>query len=143
MDRFFKTQDYGVSIARLWVMRALFLVIAALFGIPTWMTILEDRGTFAPLEGVAYSFWGALCVLALIGVRYPLKMLPVLLIQFLYKLIWLLFVGYPLLQTGPFDDYTSRMMEAMRLGVVIDIIAIPWVFVVKRYLVNFFRPSEP
>jgi hypothetical protein len=74
-------------------MRALFLVIAVLFGIPTWMTILEKWGSFAPLEGVAYSFWGALCLLALIGVRYPLKMLPALLIQLLYKLIWLLAVG--------------------------------------------------
>ena len=143
MHKFFKTSSSGVSIARLWLMRAMFLLVAVLFGVPTWKTILGDWGTFEPLEGVAISFWGALCILALIGVRYPLQMLPVLLIQLLYKFIWLLAVGYPLLDAGPLDDYASSMMDAMRFGVVLDIVVIPWFFVFKRYLVNFFQFGEP
>lgn len=139
MNKFFKTQDYGVSIARLWLMRALFAITGLLFGIPTLINIFEDWGTFEPLEGVAYAFWGALGILALIGVRYPLSMLPVLLIQFLYKTIWLLAVGYPLLKAGPLDDYSSSLMDAMRMGVVLDIIVIPWLFIFRRYVANFFR----
>lgn len=142
MKKFFKTQDYGVSIARLWLMRALFAITGLLFGIPTLMAIIEGRGTFEPLEGVAYAFWGALGILALIGVRYPLSMLPVLLIQFLYKSIWLLAVGYPLLEAGPLDEYASSMMGDMRMGVLLDIIVIPWVFVYKQYIANFFRVGK-
>jgi hypothetical protein len=69
-------------------------------------------------------------------------MLPVLLMQLLYKLIWLLAVGYPLLQAGPLDDYASSMMDAMRFGVVLDLIVIPWLFVFKAYIANFFKFSE-
>ncbi len=143
MERFFLTRECGVSLARLWLMRALFLVIAALFGPSVWTTIVENWGEFEPLEGVAYSFWGALCVLALIGVRYPLKMLPVLLIQLLYKSIWLLAVGYPMLEAGPLDNQDSSMMDAMRYGVVLDLVAIPWIFVARQYLTEFFRRSDP
>lgn len=142
MNKFFKTQNYGVSIARLWLMRALFAITGLLFGVPTLIAIFEDWGTYEPLEGVAYAFWGALGVLALIGVRYPLSMLPVLLIQFFYKMIWLLAVGYPLLNAGPLDEYASSMMDAMRTGVLLDIIVIPWVFVFKQYIANFFRVGK-
>ena len=143
MKRLFLAQECGVSLARLWVMRALFLIIAALFGPSVWTTLYENWGTFEPLEGVAYSFWGALCILALIGVRYPIKMLPVLLIQLLYKTIWLLAVGYPMLEAGPLDEHAASMMDAMRYGVVLDLVAIPGLYVARQYFLDFFRSSGP
>lgn len=140
--RMFEVTKGGVSLGRLYVMRALFLLIVVLFGLPTWSTIIEDFGTFEPLEGVAYSFWGALCLLALVGVRYPLKMLPILLIQFLYKTIWLIAVGWPITQSGGGDEYANAMMEAMALGVVLDLIAIPWIFAFREYVLGFVSTGK-
>lgn len=139
----FRVQPCGVSHARLAMMRVVFLLTGLLFGIQTWSTIVADYGSFGPLDGVAYSFWGGLCILALIGVRFPLRMLPILLMQFLYKTIWLVVVGYPMLASGPLDDYGQSMMSAMRVGMLLDLLVIPWPLVYRRYLADFFRRSDP
>lgn len=141
--RFFRSEPCGLSKARLYVMRALYLLTGALFGFQVWTALITSFGEFEALEGVAYSYWGALCVLMRIGVRFPVKMLPVLLMQFLYKAIWLIFVGYPLLGAGMADANLDDLMSPMQLGVLLDIIAIPWLFVVRNYFIGIFRPDEP
>lgn len=45
---------------------------------------------------MAFSFWAAYSTLMILGLRYPLKLLPLLLLQFFYKLVWLVVVAYPL-----------------------------------------------
>ena len=143
MRSWFATQDYGVSIARLWAMRVVYFITGVLFGVQTWSTLIADRGTFEPLEGVAFAFWGGLSILMLVGLRFPMKMLPILLMQFIYKLIWVLFVGLPLVQAGLLDDFGQEMMNAMAMGAVIDLIAIPWIYVARNYVLAIFKPGTP
>jgi len=61
-------------------------------------------------------------------------MLPVLLFEFLWKLIWLLTIALPLWKTGRLDaDYTQTTIDCV-FGVFVCLIAIPWKYVWASYI---------
>jgi len=121
-----------VSIVRLYVLRALYLLNFALLGLDIWPDIIGQGGTWDPLTGVAFSFWGALSLLSALGLRYPLQMIPVLLLQFTYKLIWLVAVAVPQWE----GVQSMELTDAMLIGVVIDLVVIPWPYVFRHYLMK-------
>ncbi|MBV9268908.1 MAG: hypothetical protein JO061_22250 [Acidobacteriaceae bacterium] len=120
----------GVSLLRLYLLRALYLGNFVMLGLSVWPGIFKHTGWANPLEGVAVAFWGALSLLCIIGVRYPLKMLPLIFLQFAYKLIWLLAVALPRLSTGAPTWY----MKPMLMGVLLEPILIPWPYVFATYV---------
>jgi hypothetical protein len=105
-----------VSLFRLYLLRALYLGDFLLHGLSVWPGILTHHGWANPLEGVGVAFWGALSLLSALGVRYPLKMLPLIFLQFTYKLIWVLAVAVPRLSTGAPTWY----MKPMLIGAIIE-----------------------
>ena len=67
------------STFRLYLMRLLYLLNFVLLGSSVWPAIFNHAGEWDPVKGVAFSFWAALSALSVLGLRYPLKMLPLLL----------------------------------------------------------------
>ena len=65
--------------------------------------LLLDRGSWTLEEGTIEALLVAMSLLALLGVRYPVRMLPILLFEVTWKLIWLGVVALPL-----WTDYTLR-----------------------------------
>jgi hypothetical protein len=125
----------GVSIFRIYVLRFFYLLIIVLFGTNVWIEIFTHKELWMPLSGVAYSFWGAFTILSILGLFHPLKMIPLLLMQFSYKFIWLFIVAYPLwisnqLISSPAEGMTTLFVKS----VVVDIIIIPWPYVLKNYI---------
>ena len=102
-----------------------------------WQEIFSPTETWEPFYGVAVSFWAALSILALLGFIYPLKMLPLLLLQLFYKSVWLLGVGLPLWQQGLLEGAAKDLAYANGIGVILDIVVIPWGYVAKNY---FYKP---
>lgn len=86
----------GASKFRIWLLRFFYLLNAVLLGSTVWTEIFTHKTAWEPMPGVAFSFWAAFSLLAVLGMIHPLKMLPLLLVQFSYKLIWLIIVAYPL-----------------------------------------------
>ncbi len=124
-----------VSLLRLYVMRAFYLLIVVGVGSMALPSLANPDAPLKPLEGVAFSFWGALALLAAVGLRYPLQMVPVLLIQMIYKTLWLLAVALPLWSAdAPFDPAMVSFTRAMALGVAFDLIVIPWGYVFANYV---------
>lgn len=123
-------------------MRVPYFLTGVLFTITIWPSLIANWGGFDPMTGVAMSFWGALSALALLGLRFPIKMLPVLLIQFTYKLIWIGAVGLPLQARGELDASSQELFTANLVGVVIDAIAIPWLYVIKTFVVGIFTMPQ-
>jgi len=70
-----------VSTVRLYLLRALYLVNLGLLGPTTWPVLIKHQGLTDPLQAVAYSFWRALAALSIPGIRYPVKMLPLVFVQ--------------------------------------------------------------
>jgi hypothetical protein len=128
----------NVTTLRLYLLRALYLLLVLMLGSDVWPELLHPSAPIPALEGVAYSFWGALSVLGLLGVRYPLKMMPVVMAQFCYKLIWVLAVFLPLQSAGlPVSEGLKRAMIG---GLLVDLVVIPWPYVMVHYL---RAPGEP
>lgn len=124
-----------VSLLRLYVMRACYLLILVGVGSMALPGLTNTDIPIAPMRGVALSFWGALALLAAIGLRYPLQMVPLLLVQLVYKAIWLLAVALPLWSAGgAFDAEMAGFTRAMAIGIVVDLIVIPWGYMWANYV---------
>lgn len=121
---------------RLYLMRSLYLLNFVFLGLDVWPKIINHVGTWDPMRGVAFSFWAALSALAGLGIRYPLRMVPLLLLQLSYKSIWLLIVALPLWSTGRPTEMISGMTTVFGLGVVLELIVIPWPYVFVNFVKN-------
>lgn len=124
-----------VSIVRLYVLRATYLLVAVGLAVQIWPLILKSPS--APpehMKGVVRAVLTTVSLLALLGVRYPLRMLPLLFFELAWKTIWVAFIGVPLWRAGRLDAATSETMFACLMGLVIFPIAIPWGYVMRHYV---------
>jgi hypothetical protein len=127
----------GVSKFRFYLLRFFYLINAIFLGFVTWTEIFTHKLNWEPLPGVAFSFWAAFATLAILGVLYPLKMIPLLLMQVTYKLIWLIIVAYPLWSANHLlGSPAQELAEINFKGVMVDILIIPWPYVLKNYILN-------
>jgi hypothetical protein len=123
-----------VSLFRLYLMRSLYLLNFVLLGIDVWPGLIHHGKPWDPMHGIAVSFWAALSILSGLGIRYPLRMLPLLIMQLFYKSVWLLAVGLPLRSAGPLDPVAAELFSVCAIGLVVDLIVIPWPYVLENYL---------
>ena len=124
----------GVSRWRIYVLRAFYLFVFVAFGSSIWPSIISPGELWEPVEGVTYSFYAAFSALCFLGFLHPLRMLPLLFIQLGYKSIWLLAVGLQLWQADAIDDVAAEFVRVCAIGVVIDLLVIPWPYVYRTYL---------
>ncbi len=78
--------------------------------------------------GIVGSVYAAFGLLSILGLRSPLKFLPVLLLQLCYKSIWLLGVIVPLLLADQFPDYGILFVVIFASYIIGDLIAIPFAY---------------
>jgi hypothetical protein len=122
-----------ISVFRLYVLRALYLFVVVGLGFQIWPGVI-DRGTHWELmEGMVYCMLAAFSLLCLIGLRYPLQMLPVCLWEVVWKTLWLGIVALPQWWSGSIDESTMPNIFACSL-VVLFYMAIPWRYVFAHYV---------
>jgi len=117
-----------VSTFRLYLMRAAFLINFALVGLNAWPALVKHTGPWDPVRGAAFSLYAALSTLSALGIRYPLKMTPLLLLQLLYKVVFLITVAAP---TWPALRGAAKEMAA---AAIMDLIVIPWPYVFEHFV---------
>ena len=125
--------SHEVSLLRLYALRLVYDLNFVGLGMNVWPNLLNHPEPWDPVKGVAISFWAALSLLSALGIRYPLKMLPVLMMQLTYKTIWLIFVGYPLWSAGDMSPGATAVFNACVMGFVIDLVVIPWSYLLKSF----------
>jgi hypothetical protein len=123
-----------VSMLRLYLMRALYLLTFVGVGMAVWPALINHGKPWDPMYGVAFSFWAAYSALMGLGIRYPLAMLPLLILQLFYKSVWLLAVALPLSSAGPLDPVASELTRVFIGAIVADLIVIPWPYVFTHYV---------
>jgi hypothetical protein len=129
-----------VSTLRLNVLRGTYAIIFLGMGLQIWPLILRHPVEVEHMKGVVRSMLGAITLLSLLGLRYPLRMLPLLLAELVWKTAWVLSFGIPLWSAGKLDAGTADTMRACLLGVVVFPLVIPWGYVRQHY---FAAPAEP
>ena len=127
---------FELSVTRLTIMRVLYALNLIGLGFNALPALFAPDDPLAanPMRAVALSFWGALSVLSILGLRYPVRMLPVLILQFTYKIFWLSSVLLPAWRASAITPDLADFSNGMVIGLLLDIVAIPWLFVLHRYL---------
>lgn len=130
----------NVGIVRLYLLRAMYLIIAVGLALTIWPVILSPPNLIAGPSSVVRALLGALAVMALLGLRYPIRMLPLLLFELLWKVIWIVASALPMWRGPGLDQYASESLFACLIGVVLVPIVVPWGFVFQHY---FRAPGDP
>ena len=123
-----------VSTLRLYLMRGTYLLIAVGLGSMIWPGIIHHAKPWGHMQGVANALLAALSALALVGVRYPLQMLPLLLFELLWKAIWLVAIALPLWSANQLDPATRQTVTDNLFGIVVMPLVIPWRYVLTNYV---------
>jgi hypothetical protein len=127
-----------ISTFRLYLLRAMYVFMAVGLAIFKLGPAILHPGNLSPQDSVIVSVLGAFALLAVVGLRYPLKMLPLLFFEFVWKAIWVVAFGLPLLLSAQLDPNASfggtETLTNCLLGVVLVPLVTPWGYVLKQYL---------
>jgi hypothetical protein len=129
-----------VSLLRLYVLRAMYLLISVGLGVTIWPHIVSPATLVAGPSSVIRALLGALALMTLLGLRFPLRMLPLLLFELLWKLIWVVASALPMWRGPGLDAYASETLFATLMGVVLVPLVLPWGYVAKQF---FRSPGDP
>ena len=127
-----------VSLFRLYALRAGYLLLTVGIAATIWPLLINHSPQWPLMNGVVASLLAALSVLAAVGIRYPLQMLPLLLFEMTWKSIWLIAVALPLWSANQLDARTLDTVRDCLVGVIL-IPLIPWRYVVVQYVT---RPGD-
>ncbi|HYV48782.1 MAG TPA: hypothetical protein VFA20_28180 [Myxococcaceae bacterium] len=122
-----------VSTFRLYVLRATYLLMFVGLAYYYWPGIIR-HGELSVSQSAVRSILGAVSLLALLGIRYPLQMLPLMLFELVWKSIWLIAMGLPLWLGNQVDAEVHESIKACLMGVILFPIVIPWPYVFASYV---------
>jgi hypothetical protein len=114
------------------MMRGGYLLMAVGLIIVKWPLLLQ-AASMAMMEGVVVCILTAMSLLALLGLRYPIKMLPILLFEVIWKVLWLGIVALPHLIANDMDEATAELLFSI-LFVSAILAVTPWDYAWKHYV---------
>ena len=120
----------------IYLLRGLFFLMAFVLGYEVWSYIFGHSGVWNSDDAVVYSVLAGFTVLSLLGLINPVKMLPLLLLEIFYKLLWLFLVAYPLWSTNQLTGSPMGKRTFAFSLVILAIIAVPWRHVYNTYFKN-------
>jgi len=126
---------HEVSLFQLYLLRAAYLLFAVGLGLTVWPGIIHHDKPWGLMEGVVQCVLAAFGALSLLGLRYPLQMLPLVLWELTWKSLWLIVVARPLWSAGTMDQATKGMAFAIGMVVIIPF-AVPWNYVFTHYVMK-------
>lgn len=124
--------DPVLSLARLNLIRAGFLLMFAGLVLVKW-PLLPQAHELPLYEGVTVCLLTAMSLLALLGLRCPTRMLPVLVFETIWKVLWLGLVALPRTAAGTVDAATNQVI--LNCSFVVFIVAVtPWRHVWRTFV---------
>jgi len=122
----------SLPVYRLNLMRAGYLLMGIGLALTKWPVMLQDPAGLPLMDGVVAAMLTAMSLLALLGLRYPIKLIPLLVFESMWKLLWLVAVALPHLVAGDLDPAFGRTLFSVALVVVILAVT-PWDYVWRQY----------
>jgi hypothetical protein len=121
-----------ISTLRLNLLRAMYAFIALGLAFTRWPELINPPSDTAYLDNVVASMLAAVSLLALVGIRYPLQMLPLLLFELAWKSMWVLRFGLPVWIDGSLDADTRQTLIACFMGIVPIPLVLPWGYIFRH-----------
>jgi hypothetical protein len=75
----------GVPPINIYLLRLLFTLMFFFLSYTSWTHILHHTGPWDPANSAAWFMWASCALIAGIGILRPLKMLPIVLFEIIYK----------------------------------------------------------
>ncbi len=120
-----------VTLFRLYLLRATYLLLVIGLGAMIVPVVLDHELT---ARGVIPSLLCGVWLLAFLGLKYPLRMLPLLMFEFAWKTVWLLAFGLSQWSSGQQPPTFAEDIFAIGLGVILMPMVIPWGYVWRHYV---------
>ncbi len=127
------TAGASLSPRRVVFVRAVYGFVGVGLVVGRW-PLLADASGLPRYEGTTLALLAGMSVLMLLGLRYPTRLLPMLIFESLWKLIWLAAVALPLVISGDLDDGLAETLVNCLLVVPV-LLAVPWGYVWRTYVV--------
>lgn len=125
--------DHELSARRLNIMRCGYAFMGVGLAIVKWPLLVQNAPSLPVFEGVVACLLTAMSLLAFLGLRYPVRMLPILLFEVIWKVIWIAAVAVPHLIADDINAAARAVLVNCSL-VVLIIAVIPWRYVWERYI---------
>lgn len=123
-----------VSTARLYALRAMYLLVVLGLGSVLWPGIVTPHQPWELMRGTVNCMLAAFSLLCLLGLRYPLQMLPLLIFELLWKVIWIVAFALPMWAGPGLDAYAAETLFACAIGVVLVPLVLPWGYLFRHYV---------
>ena len=120
-----------VSPARLFVLRAfciLFFLAGPFIALPD--VIAPDPASRGLMSSIVAGFW----VMSILGLRDPLRIMPIFLFEFAWKMIWLLAFGLPRWWSGAAAPHLRQDLWEIGAFPFLLVLIIPWGYVWRHYI---------
>jgi hypothetical protein len=127
-----------VSLVRLYLLRVCYGLLFVGLSLQYWPSLLGNIAGMTVMEGAATAFFCAIALLALPGIFSPLRFLPLLMFEVVWKVIWLLAVALPRWKAGQIDAAFGGALFAVSF-VIPFILVMPWRYIFKTYLGHMER----
>ena len=124
---------HDVSLFRLYLLRAMYLLVVVGLGIVVWPGIIQPAAPWGTMEGVVKCMLAAFSILCAFGLRYPLQMLPMLLWELIWKVLWLGIVALPMWAGGSMDRATAGIVTDCLFVIIVPFV-VPWRYVYAHYV---------
>jgi hypothetical protein len=120
-----------VSLLRLYVLRATYLLLVIGLGAMIVPVIISHEPV---ARGVIPSLLCGVWLLAFLGLKYPLRMLPLLMFELAWKAIWLIAFGASQWVSGQQPPTFAEDFFNIMTGVILMPLVIPWGYVWRNYV---------
>lgn len=132
--------ENNLSIRRGWLKAMYVYTLAMSGGVGLGMILfpgtIQSVFRFPPQDPVVLGLCGslflALGLVSILGFRSPLKFAPVLLLELIYKPVWLVAVALPLFLKGQFPFYVVFISAVFITFIIGDLIAVPFAYVFSK-----------
>jgi len=124
-----------VNVRRNWLRAMYVYTFLGAGGFGLSLLLFGESGPFASQDPFFSATLGcfelALALVALLGLRDPLKFAPLLVAQLVYKVLWFVAVFVPLLLQGQAGDY-AILAVVFATFIVGDLISIPFAYIFAK-----------
>jgi len=124
----------GVPPINIYLLRLLYTLMFLFLTYGSWIHVTHHTGPWDPANSAAWFMWGAFGLIALIGILRPLKMLPIVLFEIVYKVAWLIVIAYPMYQRNELTGTPADTMAHNFMLVILPIVAMPWRYFFRTYI---------
>jgi hypothetical protein len=126
----------GVPKINIYLLRLLFTLMFLFLTYDSWTHIFNHTGPWENANAAAWCMWGSYSVISFIGILRPLKMLPIVLFEIVYKIAWLAIVAYPLWVNNELIGSPAEGMTRVFVWVVLPIVAMPWRYFFRTHILG-------